>query len=71
MALYVVLSPNCPYFTKGDFVEDGDDGCVQRVRTSTTKGRLAAGGFEGLTVPMDAVRGHLLRIQKKELDKSW
>ena len=71
MSLYVVLSPKCPYFKKGTFIEDIDEATVQEVYTETVDGRLQASGAIGLAVPKEMVRKHVLRVQKQELDKSW
>ena len=71
MSLYVVLSPSCPYFRKGTFIEDVDSILVQEVHAETVDGRLQAGGAIGLAVPKSMVRKHVLRVQKLELDKSW
>lgn len=71
MALYYVL-PGCRVFPRGSYVEDSDEGFVQRVRVAQERGRLVSMGFEGLMVPLDSVKRDLVRIQKYGLNKqNW
>lgn len=60
---------NAAPFKHGDYVEDSDDGMVQKVRIWTENGRLQTGGFEGLAVPIGMVREYLLLIKKRGLDE--
>ena len=71
MSLYVVISPDCPHWPKGTFVEEDEYGEVQAVEVDTLNGRAIPGGFMGLVLPLHSVRKYLLRIQKRGLDKSW
>lgn len=71
MGLYVVISPDCPYWEKGTFVEDGDDGCMQAVEVVMEEGRMVPMGYMGLCVPEGPVRPYLMKVQRRGLDKSW
>ena len=71
MSLFVVISPDCPQWPKGTFVETDEFDTAQAVTTGTEDGHLVTGGFEGFATPLHFVRQYLLRIQKLELDKSW
>lgn len=69
MALYRVMLPN-PYFKVGQFVEDDDEGMVQRIEVATRDGRLQRGRFVGLCFPIHDVRYALLRMSKRGLDEN-
>ena len=71
MSLFVVISPDCPQWPKGTFVETDEEGTAQAVRVDTIEGRAIPGEYEGLATPLHYVEKYLLKIQKRGLDKSW
>jgi len=63
MGVYFVAVTN-PFFKKGEFLLDSDDGFVQRT-VMTNEG---PSGYQGIMVPLVTIRPFVIKVQKRGID---
>lgn len=67
MALHLVVLPN-EYVPVGTYVEDGEDGLMEKVRVRQENGRLQVGSFYGIGIPAELLRPYTFKILKRGFD---
>lgn len=67
MALLRVVLPN-DYVPVGTYLETGDDGFAERVRTQQQNGRLGVGSFYGVAVPEKVIRPFAVKVLRRGFD---
>ena len=63
MGVYFVAVTN-PYYKKGTFLLDSDEGFVQ----PTVMTKEGPSGYRGLMVPLSTIRPFLIKVQKRGID---
>ena len=67
--LYIVAKDGGPW-PRNTYVEEDGNGFLQAVRTyDDGNGRVGLGGYQGVVLPLSAVRPYVIRIQKGGVDE--
>lgn len=69
MAIYIKVRPHEMLSDKVNYLEDVGNGMVQPVTMAMDEGRWKPYRNHGIMIPLELVRGALLRIQKHDLDE--